>query len=258
MLAALINVPAGIGYPLLFGFVAAESAGALVPGETSLIVAAALASQGRLSLPLVIAVAAGGAILGDNVGYLIGRRGLRRLVDRPGRWAAGRRRLVDRGEVFFARHGSAAVFFGRWLPGTRVVASWLAGAERMPWPRFLLWNALGGIAWATTVGTLAYVVGQSASGSLGAIGFVGVAVAVVVYLVARLRRGHALPGSRYARMPVNRGRRWLLAVKTRARSQEMLTPSQRHRPERTSLWTRISSGSCTYGARCGRRNRRST
>src|SRR5919106_3215523 len=103
MLAALINVPAGIGYPVLFAFVAAESAGALVPGETSLIVAAALASQGQLSLPLVIAVAAGAAIFGDNVGYVIGRKGLRRLLDRPGRWAAGRRRLLARGEIFFAR-----------------------------------------------------------------------------------------------------------------------------------------------------------
>ena len=124
MLAALINVPAGIGYPLLFGFVAAESAGALVPGETSLIVAGALAGQGLLSLPLVIAVAAGAAIFGDNVGYLIGRSGLRRLLDRPGRWAPNRGRLVERGEVFFARRGWAAVFFGRWLPGLRVAASW--------------------------------------------------------------------------------------------------------------------------------------
>jgi membrane protein DedA with SNARE-associated domain len=191
MLAAILNVPANVGYPLLFVLVGAESAGALVPGETALIVAAALAAQGGLSLPLVIAVAAGAAIFGDNVGYVIGRRGLRRLVDRPGRWAAGRRRLVERGEVFFARRGPAAVFLGRWLPGLRVVASWLAGANRMPWPRFLLWNALGGIAWATTVGTLAYILGRSASGSLGAIGFIGVAVAVVVYLVIRLRRRHA-------------------------------------------------------------------
>src|SRR6266516_2796762 len=120
ILGALINVPAGIGYPLLFGLVAAESAGGLVPGETSLIVAAALAAQGQLSLPIVIAVAAGAAILGDNLGYLIGRSALRRLVDRPGRWAAARRRLVQRGEVFFARRGSAALFFGRWLPGMRV------------------------------------------------------------------------------------------------------------------------------------------
>jgi membrane protein DedA with SNARE-associated domain len=188
MVTMLLNVPAGIGYPLLFVFVAAESAGALVPGETSLIVAAALAGQGRLSLPLVIVVAAVAAIVGDNVGYLIGRNALRRLVDRPGRWAAGRRRLVERGEVFFARRGSAAVFFGRWLPGLRVVTSWLAGANRMRWRRFLFWNALGGISWATTIGLLAYLVGQSASGSLGAIGFVGLGVAVVVYLVMRVRR----------------------------------------------------------------------
>jgi len=192
--AALLNVPANVGYPLLFLLVGAESAGALLPGETALIVAAALASQGRLSLPLVIAVAAGAAILGDNIGYLIGRRGLRRLIDRPGRWAAGRRRLVERGEVFFARRGPSAVFFGRWLPGLRVVASWLAGANRMPWPRFLLWNALGGIAWASTVGTLAYLLGRSASGSLGAIGFIGVGVAVVVYLIVRLRRRHPHTG----------------------------------------------------------------
>ena len=105
MLAALIDVPAAIGYPVLFGLVAAESAGALVPGETGLIVAAALAAQGGLSLPLVIAVAAGAAIVGDNVGYVIGRRGLRPLVERPGRWGTRRRQVIERGEVFFARHG---------------------------------------------------------------------------------------------------------------------------------------------------------
>jgi membrane-associated protein len=188
MLAALLNVPANVGYPLLAMLIGAESAGALVPGETSLIVAAALAGQGRLSLPIVIAVAAGAAIVGDNIGYLIGRRGLRRLLDRPGRWAAGRQRLIERGEAFFVRRGSAAVFFGRWLPGLRVVASWLAGANHMHWRRFLVWNALGGIAWASTVGTVAYLLGRSASGSLGAIGFVGLGIAVLVYIVRRIRR----------------------------------------------------------------------
>jgi membrane protein DedA with SNARE-associated domain len=187
ILAALINVPAGIGYPLLFVLVGAESAGALVPGETGLIVAAALASQGRLSLPLVIAVAAAGAIIGDNIGYVIGRRGLRRLLDRPGRTSASRRRLLASGESFFLRHGRAAVFFGRWLPGLRVFASWLAGANRMHWRRFVLWNALGGIAWATTVGTVAYLLGQTAGGSLGAIGFAGLAIAAVVFAVNRIR-----------------------------------------------------------------------
>ena len=152
MLAALVNVPANLGYPLLFVLVGAESSGALVPGETSLIVAGALAGQGQLSLPLVIAVAAVAAILGDNAGYLVGRRGLRRLLDRPGRSSGRRRQLVARGEAFFRRYGAAAVFFGRWLPGLRVIASWLAGADHMPWRRFLLWNGLGGICWAGTIG----------------------------------------------------------------------------------------------------------
>jgi membrane-associated protein len=197
MLAALVNVPAGIGYPLLFLLVAGESAGALVPGETSLIVAGALAAQGRLSLLVVIGVAALAAILGDNTGYLIGRRGLRRLLERPGRRAAARRRLVERGEDFFARRGAAAVFFARWLPGLRVVTSWLAGADRMPWRRFLLWNALGGIAWATTIGALAYALGGSGGGALGAIGFVGLALAGLVYLLTHVRRmtAHRKPRS---------------------------------------------------------------
>jgi undecaprenyl-diphosphatase len=188
MLAAIVNVPANLGYPLLFVLVGAESAGALVPGETALILAAALAADGGLSLPVVIAVAAGAAIVGDNIGYVIGRRGLRRLLDRPGRWAESRRKLVERGEVFFQRHGSAAVFFGRWLPGLRVVASWLAGADGMPWPRFLVWNALGGISWATTIGVAAYLLGKSASGAVGALGVAAVAIVVVLYVASRIRR----------------------------------------------------------------------
>jgi membrane protein DedA with SNARE-associated domain len=189
MLAVLIGVPVSVGYPLLFALVAAESAGALVPGETSLIVAGAVAASGKLSLPLVIVVAATAAILGDNVGYVIGRRGLRPLVDRPGRWGSGRREALERGDVFFARRGSAAVFFGRWLPGLRVAASWLAGANRMQWWRFVFWNALGGITWAASIGALGYVLGRSAAGPLGAIGFVAVGFVVLGYVVIRVRRG---------------------------------------------------------------------
>ena len=186
ILGAFVNVSSNVGYPLLALLVGAESAGALVPGETALIVAAALAGQGRLSLPVVIAVAAGAAVVGDNTGYLLGRRGLRPLL--AGRRASGRRRrLVARGDEFFQRRGGAAVFFGRWLPGLRVAAAWLAGESRMPWRRFLLWNALGGIGWASTIGTASYFLGKSASGSLGAIGFVGVGIAAVVFLVARRR-----------------------------------------------------------------------
>jgi membrane-associated protein len=185
-LAAFLSVPATIGYPLLFALVAAESAGALVPGESALIVAGALAGRGQLSLPLVIATAAAAAILGDNVGYVIGRKGLRRLLDRPGWLASNRRRAMERGEEFFLRHGPAAVFLGRWLPGLRVVVAWLAGAERLEWRRFVLWNALGGIAWAASIGAVAYVVGSAGSGYLGLIGFGGLAIAVVVLGARRL------------------------------------------------------------------------
>jgi membrane protein DedA with SNARE-associated domain len=174
-IAAFLSVPASIGYPVLFALVAAESAGALVPGETALIVAGALAGRGHLSLPLVIVTGAAAAILGDNVGYVIGRKGLRRLLDRPGWFGEGRRRAVSRGDEFFARHGPATVFFGRWLPGIRVVVAWLAGTERLSWRRFLLWNSLGGIAWSASITTVAYTVGKIASGYLGLIGLGGLA-----------------------------------------------------------------------------------
>jgi membrane protein DedA with SNARE-associated domain len=189
---ALLSVPASIGYPVLFGLVAAESAGALVPGETALIVSAALAGRGQLSLPLVIVTAAAAAILGDNVGYLIGRNGLRRLLDRPGRLAARRNRAVKRGEAFFRRHGPAAVFLGRFLPGLRVIVAWLAGAERFAWRRFLLWNSLGGIAWAASIASAAYALGRSASGYLALLGLGGIAVAAAVFAARRLRRPPAL------------------------------------------------------------------
>src|SRR2546429_1797839 len=95
MLAALFNVPANLGYPLLFALVAGESAGALIPGETALIVAAALASRGNLSLPVVLGVAAGAAVLRHHLGLLIGGRRLRWVGRRPRRLGARRRRPVE-------------------------------------------------------------------------------------------------------------------------------------------------------------------
>jgi membrane-associated protein len=177
---APLHISAGVGYVGLAAIVGAESAGIPVPGETSLIAAAVLASQGHLSLPLVIVVAAGAAIVGDNLGYLLGRRGGRWLLKRPG-WAEDRReQLLERGEVFFERHGGKAVFLARWLPWLRATAAWLAGASRMRWPRFLLWNALGGVAWATSIGLAAYLFGKAAATAIGAAGIVLLALAVVV------------------------------------------------------------------------------
>ena len=185
----LIALPAsGLGYLLLAALVGGESAGIPLPGETALITAAVLASQGKLSLPLVIATAAAGAIVGDNFGYLLGRKGARRLFERPGWLEEQRRDLLVRGEAFFARHGGKTVFLGRWLPFLRITAAWLAGANHMPWPKFLAWNAAGGIAWAISVGLLAYLVGQAAIAVLHTVGYValGVFVVVVIGVVAWL------------------------------------------------------------------------
>src|ERR1700722_9054451 len=165
MLASILNVThlvTSAGYPLLFVLVMSEAAGVPIPGETALIAAAVLASQGKLEIVLVIALAAAAAIVGDNIGYLIGRKGGRWLLERPGPFRRQRKAALDIGEPFFERHGPKAVFFGRFLLGLRVWASWLAGATRMPWRTFALWNALGGICWATGIGLLAYFLGNSA------------------------------------------------------------------------------------------------
>jgi membrane protein DedA with SNARE-associated domain len=189
MLASIVDV-SHIGYPVLFLLVMAESGGVPVPGETALIAGAVLASRGQLQIELVIALAAAAAITGDNLGYLIGRKGGRWLLERPGRFQRQRRQVLATGEPFFERHGPKAVFFGRFLLGLRVWASWLAGATRMPWSSFVFWNACGGICWATAIGLLAYFLGQSAGNAIQAFGAYGVAallLAVGAALVAHRR-----------------------------------------------------------------------
>ncbi len=171
------------GYPLLFLIVMSESSGLPVPGETALITAAVLASQGKLKIELVIALAAAGAIVGDNIGYLIGRKGGRWLLERPGLFQRQRRQVLTIGQPFFERHGPKAVFFGRFVLGLRVWASWLAGATRMHWRSFVLWNALGGITWATAIGLIAYFLGHSAGNAIEAFGLYGLA-AVAIAIVS--------------------------------------------------------------------------
>lgn len=165
----------------------------MIPGETALIAAGVLASQGQLSIQLVIVLAAVAAILGDNVGYVLGRAGIRALLV-AGKGPFGRQRaeFVEAGEAFFRRHGGKTVFFGRWLPVLRFTAAWLAGAHRMEWWRFALWNALGGIGWATSVGLVAYALGSAAKEVIGILG-IGAALtvvgaAVVFYFWRRRRR----------------------------------------------------------------------
>ncbi len=190
--ASILSVAQNIGYPAVFLLVMAESGGVPVPGETALITGAVLASSGRLDIVLVIAIAALAAIIGDNLGYVIGRRGGRWLLERPGPFLTHRQQVLTIGEPFFDRHGPKAVFFGRWILGLRTWASWLAGATRMHWRSFALWNALGGISWAITIGLLAYFLGASVKRVVTNFGLFGLAAVLLaaagVFLAHRLHR----------------------------------------------------------------------
>ena len=161
-------LPAHLGYVGLALLVSGESLGLFLPGEATLLAAGVLAREGSLEIALVILVAAVAAIVGDNVGFVLGRRGGRHLLLRKGPFLAPRVALLRRGEDFFDRHGGSSVFLARWIAVARVTAPWLAGAGRMPPRRFLLWNALGGITWSAAVGLAGYVIGAAANALLPA------------------------------------------------------------------------------------------
>jgi membrane protein DedA with SNARE-associated domain len=192
--AALVDIPPNVGYSVVFALIAIETMGVPVPGETALITAALLAHDGKMNIVALIALAAAAAIIGDNVGFAIGRKGGRRLFELPGPFHKHRMEALAVGEPFFARHGPKAVFLGRWVAGLRIASAWLAGMNKMPWPRFLFWNALGGICWATSIGLGVYIAGHAFEKLLGVGGIVaagvvsGVLVGVFVWKRMRGRR----------------------------------------------------------------------
>src|SRR5258708_10961697 len=150
------------GYLAVLVFVAIESTGIPFPGETMLLVAAIYAgTTHRLTIYWVIAAAATGAIVGDNLGFWIGREGGYRLLRRYGRYIRLDERKLKLGLYLFRRHGGKVVFFGRFVAVLRAWAAFLAGTNRMPWPRFLFFNATGGILWATVYGLAGYVLGSN-------------------------------------------------------------------------------------------------
>jgi membrane protein DedA with SNARE-associated domain len=188
----LVDLFARYGYAAVFGGVLLENTGLPVPGETTLLAAAALAHSGRLRLPLVILTAIAGATLGDNLGFFIGRHGGRRLAERYGArigFSATRLRQFD---AFFARHGGRTVFIARFVTGLRVVGAVLAGSSGMRWPAFLFYNACGAIVWCTVIALVGYTLGHSwelleqwiGRTSLAALA----AAAAVIVLFARRRR----------------------------------------------------------------------
>jgi len=168
------------GLIALFLVVMLESGGVPLPGETALVAAGVFASQGDLNIVAVIAVAATAAIVGDNLGYWIGRTGGRRLLDRWGRWSE---RALPWAEGFFDRHGAKTIFIGRFVSILRVTAAWLAGISRMHWWTFFLWNTAGGICWAVLVALVAYFAGQAAADAIAHYGLIGAAVVVGLALV---------------------------------------------------------------------------
>ena len=171
------------GLLFLFGIVCLESAGLWLPGETALIAAAVFASDGHLSITAVIAVAAAAAIVGDNIGYWLGREGGRRLLDRYRLLRRFAERVMPPAERFFARHGGKAVFLARFFGGVRVTGAWMAGITRMSWWRFLFWNACGGIVWAVAVGLIAFFAGKAAADALARYGvFAAIGGAVLLVL----------------------------------------------------------------------------
>jgi membrane protein DedA with SNARE-associated domain len=185
-LAALISVSGGLGYALP-AIVGLESMGVPSPGETALILAAVLASEGKLKIWLVIVIACASAIVGDNIGYWLGRLIGREVLEAPGPFQKRRVRLIAIGQHFFDKHGGKAVFFARWIALVRIAAAWFAGIEKMRFLEFFMWNALGGITWATTYGLVGYYGGRGAADAIthyGVIAAIVLGVAIVVVLIA--------------------------------------------------------------------------
>lgn len=179
--AAIFGLSSGLGY-LLPAIIGLESMGIPSPGETALVLAAVLASQGKLEIWLVILIGVASAIIGDNIGFLLGRRFGRDVLVAGGPFHTHRVRAVELGDRFFSRHGPKAVFIGRWIALVRFATAWLAGINRMRMRTFFFWNALGGITWGITYGLVGYYGGKAAASVLSTAGIVG-AVVLALLLV---------------------------------------------------------------------------
>jgi membrane-associated protein len=191
LFASLIEIPANVGYVAVFALIAVETMGIPVPAETALIAAALLAHDHQMDVATLTVIAATAAILGDNVGFAIGRRYGRRLFLAKGPLVAHRAKVLEHGEPFFAKHGPKAVFLGRWVAGLRIASAWLAGMNNMAWPTFLFWNALGGICWAVSVVLSVYFLGQVAENAIDVVGPAAaatVALGLAGFLLYRRRR----------------------------------------------------------------------
>lgn len=181
------------GYWVVFLGVLLENAGVPVPGETVLLAAGFFAAQGHFHLPLVMIVAACAAVLGDNVGYFAGRRMGRAMLERYGRILRLSPERLSRFDGFFSRHGAKTILLARFVTGLRVVAALLAGAGRMRWVSFALYNCAGAVLWSITISLLGYFFGHSwilLERWMGRVGILVASSAALVVLTILLRRRH--------------------------------------------------------------------
>jgi len=186
---ALISLIPTYGPWIIFGIVALESAGVPLPGETILVAAALLAATtGQISIVVVVLASAAGAIVGDGIGYMVGRRIGLPFLHKYGHYIRldGNRLLI--GRYLFFRFGSAVVFFGRFVAVLRMFAALLAGANSMPAGRFFFFNITGGVCWACLFGFGAYAVGAeiyTISGTLSVISlglFIAMGFALSIFM----------------------------------------------------------------------------
>jgi membrane protein DedA with SNARE-associated domain len=182
-------------YPVLLLLVLLESLGVPLPGEIALVTAAAYASHGRISIYVVIALAAAGASIGGVLGYWIGIKGGLPLIARYGGYVGIRQSHVDKAHAFFERNGSKTVLFGRFIALLRTWAAIVAGAACMSFKKFVIYNTIGSITWAIVFGWLGYFFGRDLpllETYISRVSFwvlmVG-AAAVAILVVYRLRKG---------------------------------------------------------------------
>ena len=173
------------GYLGIAVVVGLESMGLPLPGEATLIAAALYAGKTQaLNIWVIIACASTGAILGDNLGFWIGREIGFRLLLRYGAYLRLTESRIKLGEYLFQRHGGKIVFFGRFISLLRSLAALLAGVNQMSWPRFLLFNATGGTLWATLYGLAAFYIGREVESLRRPIGIGLLVVGVLVVSIA--------------------------------------------------------------------------
>jgi membrane protein DedA with SNARE-associated domain len=193
----LVDLFARYGYLVVFAGVFLENAGLPVPGETALLAGAALAKFGHLSLFWVIVTAICAAILGDNLGFLIGRKAGRGLAERHGSKIGLTRARLAQFDRFFDRHGAKTVFIARFVTGLRVFCAFLAGSSELEWRTFLFYNAMGAIVWSITIGAAGFLLAYSWDTLEKWIGRTGLIALAAIGLVAVLalvrRRSHMEP-----------------------------------------------------------------